>query len=477
MNGSSNHYLISLRREPPDAPRLPYGLLDHRFAWRWLLPWEPEQRICVAGFDEIERRFLHADLARVAVVEDPRQADGWVIDADHASAESVCNRGCGIGKNIRWVALVGSGRSLRRHRRLLCGAFRFISEYALLPPGNPRVVAPLRNSQDALISLDLHRPGRWLARQALRLAGALARVGLVFPLRRRVLVIATREGRLWPRGAVCADLPTYPGGEDRDYALYLGTPGANQKTTALLLGSSTPDTLIKAGSSPAARRALRNEGAALTFLRKTALRAQVPELRRLVDNEHGLALYQEYRSRQRIRRQAMERSVVDFLAGLSTLNRSSRALADLLDDMAVDGSVRCDVPEDERFRRHVRHWLQRRADWGASVWVHRSHGDFAPWNCSWTDQGLFVFDWERSSPRTLAFGDAFYYAVAPALHVARKPDPATTLTGALTLAERVANRCGLKTADVKLHFAVWLAQNWEQHPLYRAMMKRFERDL
>ncbi len=177
-----------------------------------------------------------------------------------------------------------------------------------------------------------------------------------------------------------------------------------------------------------------------------------------------------------MRPQIMERAVVDLLACLSTLDRRSRRLQDILADLPA---VNTDLYEDpdRRALMSIRGWLETQVDRGAQVWEHRSHGDFAPWNCSWTDKGLFVFDWEESHLQTLAFGDAFYFAVSPMLHVSRNPNPALALKKALALATQISTRQPSPIADVKLHFALWVMAKRSEDPLYAAIMKHMAQEL
>lgn len=430
--------------------------------------------MCISGFEDIHREFEN-DFTRAEFVGDPQQADGLIIDLDRVRFDTDRRYVSPTSDNVRWVAAIGSGKSVTRLRRQLDGGFLSVREYGLLPAGNPRVLVPLGNSRHTVLALDLHRPGRWAARFAVRLAGAAAHVGLFFPLRRQVLLIATRERYEWPLGAIQADLPAHVEGNDWDYALYLGTADENRKTTVLPLGTAAPDTLVKIGSSPEARMALKNEAAALTFLQGSPLREQVPRMKGLVENEHCMALYQEYRPRIRQNSQSMEPAVVDFLARLSAVDLRSRPLRDILTDwLAVNWDGKTDA--DRTAFAPVLRWLGAQADQGAQIWEHRSHGDFAPWNCSWTEGGLFVFDWEESRVHSPAFGDAFYCAVSPALHVERRPDPERTMRSALELATRVANRQTSAVNAVKLHFVLWVTLKWGEHPLYEAIIECLARE-
>src|SRR6185503_3583907 len=115
--------------------------------------------------------------------------------------------------------------------------------------------------------------------------------------------------------------------------------------------------------------------------------------------------------------------------------------------------------------------LQTRADNGLTIWEHRSHGDFAPWNCAWTTRGLFVYDWEDSRARDAAFGDAFHFVAGPAAEVEPYPNPARTLRLALGFARRAATAIGLERIDLNTHFALWALRRAGSVALYGAMLR------
>ncbi len=120
--------------------------------------------------------------------------------------------------------------------------------------------------------------------------------------------------------------------------------------------------------------------------------------------------------------------------------------------------------------------LRRLAHSDEVVWYHHAHGDFAPWNCTWTRQGLFVFDWEESKEQDLAFSDAFYYTVAPALHMQGKSDAHQTVRAALHLARRVADACGLGGVDLRIYLVLWLMQRTSKAVFYKDMLQSLAKD-
>lgn len=493
---------LVLTQQAP-TPTMPSALLDYRLGWRWLLPYVPGQKLYLRGFNEAEQAFWHKAVASAEWVRSPNMAEGWLIDTSGTASVSIESFMAAMPEAVQWVVFTGTGGTVYRWRQRLPYEFKTIHEYGLLPAANPRLIIPLAKPDHVVAALALHSPGRWAAQVAVRLAVMLARVGMFFPLRRQVLLIAERSPSLGPMGALQARMTFHVADEGTDYALYLGTSNDNRKTVALPLGVSTPDVVTKMGESAQARQALKNEAATLKFLAKSStlpysserrgnghagslsqggplldhsLADQVPRMMGLVENEHGVALYQEYRPRLKARPAVLEEAVIDFLAQLSMINRRSCPLQEVLNMMADATGPVGFVEGDDSSLSSIWRWLYMRAEQGAVVYKHRTHGDFAPWNCAWTAQGFFVFDWEESHPLALAFGDAFYFAIAPALHVT-DTDPKWVLRKALAIALQVAERSRFTDVDVNLHFTVWLLSRLKSHPLLRPILNVFKHDL
>lgn len=440
--------------------------LDYRFGWRWLLPYVSGQSLYLGGFGKAEKAFWLETVSSAVWVQEPMQAEGWIIDTGGSTLGEVENMITAFPYTVQWVVCLGAGKAVHRLQRQLACEFATIHEYGLVPAANPRLVIPLAKSCHAVTALALHRPGRWTARLGVWLAAMLARCRLYFPLRRRVLLVATRAPSLRSIGALRAGCGVHLAGGGSDFALYLGTPDENRKTVVLPLKEAVPEMLIKMGESTQARQALQNEATALEFLANLSLARQVPQMVELVENERCVALYQEYRPRLKIRPAMMEEAVIDFLVRLSTIELRSRPLQEVLAEMPATSDMLGLDGGGGAATLSIWWWLQKRAEDGVMVYEHRSHGDFAPWNCAWTAHGLFVYDWEESRPRALAFGDAFYFVLAPALHGDGKQEPSYIQAKALSWAGQVASRGVVRTAEVKVHFALWLLGKQATHPGY-----------
>jgi len=433
-------------------------LLDYRFGWRWLLPLQANQHICLHGFDEEESYFWKSILLPATITNIPDCADSWIVNAD--SLDSVAMPCCNAFENVSTVFVVGSGSLISRWRSVLKkSSFVNIREYGLLPHSNPRVVVPLDSPYHATQGLSLHRPGRSIAQLGILFAQILAGFGVYAPLRRRALLIANKVPDAVPVGGLQAKVSEHISQQILDYALYLGTPDDNRKTVVLPLGEGIPDTILKSGSSPLARQALLNEHQSLSAMLKTPLCSCVPLIKGIVDDQYGITLYQEYRARIPRKTEELKTNILEFLSGLSRIERRECSLNNYLETIDVD-----------YVSAQIKKWLISRAQQGISLCEHRGHGDFAQWNVSWSSKGLFVYDWEESRPNMPAFWDCFYYVAAPALRIQKQPDPAVVASQCIDFARQVASASGLESLDVTCHFVLWCLNRITIQPFYGQML-------
>lgn len=442
------------------------ALLDFRFGWRYLLPNLNVVR-CV-GLSAEERCWWDALTATTA--KTGLRDSGCLVNLDRAG----CLAREEIGRmQVGWVCAWGSGADVRRLRGSLHG-FESVREYALLPGANPRIVVPLSSCARAVWGLRLHRPGRLLARFGTKIAEVLATLGNCSLLRNRVLIIAARGESL----ANC--IATTLGGRvpglngDVDWALYLGNPQGSRKTVLLPITDSEPASILKSAEGVEARADLWREARVLESLSRTRIGHQVPRVIALGHQRGVLLLAQEYRSRRVARPGAMTSAVIDFLVDLANIAPESVSLRAWSEGIRRDGRNR-------PFEAAAVLWDKAVLALGGldgRVWVHTSHGDFAPWNCNWSNRGLFVFDWELSATDNLALHDCFYYIVAPFLHVSEKPDAARVVDEALRFACRVISRLSFvrgasddTVGIARAYLSLWLMLQPKEVPLYRSMIQ------
>ncbi len=435
----------------------PDSQLDYRFGWRWLLPIVRGEQILLLGFSAEDAAFWKRILVTASVTDDASKGTLWLVNGQSPD----CVAGLDTA-HLRRLCVLGSGKVVAAWRGWMVGRFAEICDYALLPSGNPRVLVPLGKIDWVIQGLALHRPGRRVARAAVALLKVLARVGIVRPLRARMLCIGSKDVGIPPQGLGQAGLASSDIGAPRRFALYLGTQDDNRKTVILPLGGRR-QVILKQGQSPQAQASIRNEADALRAMGQTSLSAQVPVLFDLEDRDGQVTLHQEYRPRQPKPAQVMQRAAVDFLVELSLQGRRIQPLGDVLHQAGLMTECEARAAGLEAYA-----WLRERLDSmavaGELVVGHRSHGDFAPWNFAWTAKGFFVFDWEESQPWDVALGDAFYTVLAPAVHVARSPEIAAVESDALALAAEVLERAGLGIGNIRIYWGAWLLHRMSRKP-------------
>jgi len=447
--------------------------LDFKYGWRWLLPINGLETFRLYGFDSSEERFWGEVLAKLqlARVEGNGCADLLLVDAD------LCNPKQGPSAmeihSARVVFVVARRRQAVYWRGVLEVAFPVVVEFALLPADNPRLVVPLSTCRHTLDGLGLHRPGRWIARFSLSVVRALAWLGNLALLRRRVLLAATRDRKPVAIGAIEAGL-SEGSALSLAYALYLGNPDDKRKTIVLPLGLVECPKLLKVGATPRAMALLSNEAKVLAALRKEPFASSVPRLAKVVVCKESMAIHEEYRSRRRVSRGRMNSAVVEFLGALGAAGRYEIPLATMLERLPSQPTN--DVPLAHALAcRALRGRLDILAEAGTQIWLTRTHGDFAPWNSSWTDHGLFVFDWEASSENDLALADAFYYVIAPKILVGRNFRPSAIVVDTLRMAARVAITAGIGESNHRVYLALWLLNRVWQAERYGDLAVALER--
>lgn len=281
---------------------------------------------------------------------------------------------------------------------------REFREYALLPVSFPRLLVPLHDRDQVLRGLAMHRPGRYLARKLVTLLHLGMTLGVAWPLRHRLLRIERRIACTFDPASV----------------LYLGTADDRRKTTILPTDTGK---ILKYGTSSKARQSLRKEAETLRILSGTPLADYVPRLLSLTESRNSTTLAQEYRERSIVCRKKQEAETAAFLAKIATIGTEYRG--------GTPG--------------------------------HFCHGDFAPWNCIYSAQGLFVFDWEDSRDWAPALEDAFYYVVAPSIHKRVETCPRKLTARAIGFARRVVRIAGLSLDIVVPLWRCWLERQLAQY--------------
>jgi hypothetical protein len=441
--------------------------LDYAFGWRWLLPIAEGDSVWLSGFTDPEVAFWRQVLPDGAISPVARSASCWLVKE---RAPIVENRN-DIAQ-LRTLCFVGSGSIAARWARWSAEHLPLVREYALLPPANPRVVVTLGKTKWVVCGLDLHRPGRLFARLVVAILKRLVLVGVDWPLRRRMVLIATDSTGWVPQGARLAGIDMVLPSAPNAFALYLGLAKDDRKTVILPLGEGQ-NTLFKQGASSLAKAALRNEAAALRVLQQTPLAAQVPSLVGLTETDGLASLEQEYRRRRPASIESTTAAAADFLSTLSTIDRTALPLAVVLNGLKSDKHI--DRLLCLKSAAALLTSLETLAtDRGVTVLGNRSHGDFAPWNCAWSEQGFFVYDWEESRPWDTALGDAFYYAVATALHVEQNPNPAHVESRAFAFVKKVMAGRDFLISDTRMYWSLWLLDRYIVHPaaLYEQLIDR-----
>lgn len=435
--------------------------VEFYFAWRWLLPIRPNDKFDLRWISHSHagwwaRSYRVAESEQDGVLVDLSTDEGRAFDASET-------RG-------RWICAWGEGAAVGRLRKSLVG-YSDIREYGLLPSVGSRVVVPFSNAKATVEGLRLHKPGRWVARLAVSLASVLARFGYTKPLRRRVLLIAQKTAGC-PGGASCITNEDALTRHWDSYALYLGLPGKYRKTVVLPISPASDRVILKVACIAEAVSSLQNEVDALRTLSGSSLSRHVPVLVSFSVRGGEATLCQEYRERRRCSASIFSRHVSRFLYDLSCISRSVVRLDDILRD-----EFACLLNDSEVMKglEPLRAELLRLSAANKQVFLHMSHGDFAPWNVSWTDKGIFVYDWEAWRIRDMAFSDLIYFHLAPLVHVNSGRDLASCLKAIRADIGRCSREGDYEDADAYLYLSLWLLRRGKSSPLYISLLHIVQR--
>lgn len=431
----------------------------------WLLPVGAQGgQPATLGFDESELAVAERYLRT------PRDGAGPLVGLVNADVVPCSRENQERLTGAAHAAVVGRRGAIGGWERLLRKQFPCVHMFGLVAPGAPRVVVPLRDAKSAVRALTLHRPGRRLAQLAVVVAKALLGCGCSTPLRQRVLCIATREVDTLPVGAVRNGVPSALGDYRGEYALYLGTAQRDRKLVALPVDDDAPPVLVKMASTPDSVRAVEHEADVLGTMATSPVASSVPRCLQFHRGDCEVALFQEYRGRVHVSQATLAAGAVQFLSALSRMGRDRMELGEIQRRLAME-------PQRPEVSKCVRMVLATATRKGVHAWTHRTHGDFAPWNCAWTKNGFYVFDWEESDAGGLAFADAFYFAIASDLRTRTRRSPDQLLKRALGFGRRVAEVSEIPSDEVERHFGIWIAQKAyaADGALYHGVLEAFAR--
>lgn len=246
-----------------------------------------------------------------------------------------------------------------------------------------------------------------------RLFGVLVRVA--FACRLQGLLFKKLPGRFAATGA-----QVWPRGE---FALFTGTPGPNRKAVCCYPLSPSQLVFAKLPLGPAATEKVQAEARHLRQL--AALRPREFTLPRVLDHEPGHLLQSGVRTPGSRRAAAFgpahARALTELLAatqvrqplGASTCWHTIAAQVAALD--ALPGTR---IPYG--LRAKLRHLLAA-LDPQQPLTFGFAHGDFTPWNCWLTPEGLALYDLELAQSAAPLLYDLFHFEAQQALLVARRP--------------------------------------------------------
>ncbi len=427
-------------------------------AWKVLLPCPAEGRIWAIGCES----GIVSDLARSYRTVDIEPVDGTRYDAVVVGSLEKKR----LDDFIPWIKPDGIFLDTCRQNPatgFTAAGFKHMRQYAALPSGKPKLFIPLATRLARSRALRFHIPGSLKARIGLLLARSLSSLGMSHHLSRRRIRLHARDKSAFDKGGLLEWISCRLGRTFQELVLYSGSGRTHTKITALAIADrGGNDVVVRIADSEAGLRAVERESEALRAIHSSGLSGQVP--RPLAEgwwNSYYL-LVQEGRltsaNRQEIR---LTEHHLGFLRKLSRIGTKilpfgeTRQWKELKKWSESDQSADIPTPLGRILNKVLS------GDTAANPLVlHRTHGDFAPWNIKTGNDRLFVYDWEESQPDGLALTDAFHFLFRQASLVGPWPGAAQMVLRLYGETETLCRPEGPGLADRGTYLQIWILKEY-----------------
>ncbi|MBN2320692.1 MAG: phosphotransferase [Acidobacteria bacterium] len=341
--------------------------------------------------------------------------------------------------------------------------FKHKRQYAALPSGKPKLFIPLATRLARSRALKFHIPGSLKARMGLMLVRGLNSLGMHHHLSRRMIRLHARDERAFDKGGLLEWISRRLGYPFQDLVLYSGSGQTHTKITALAIaGKSGEDVVVRIADSETGLRAVKRESEALRAIHSSGLSRQAP--RPLAEgwwnNYYLLAQEGRLTSANRQEGRLTERHLA-FLKELSHLSpkilpfNETRLWKELKEWSESDRATDIPLPLGSILNRVLAGDTA-----GKSLALHRTHGDFAPWNIKIDNDRLFVYDWEESRSDGLALSDAFHFLFRQASLVGPWPGAAQMVLKLYGETEILCRPEGPTLADRGTYLQIWMLKEY-----------------
>ena len=436
------------------------SILDERYmSWKVLLPTNPVSRVLALGLEDGQL----SSLARSYDYLDTELADGIeydIIILGNNIGEYTHSVNCLVSK-VRADGMVVNIGSDNISRQLKESGFKYCRQYAGLPAHQPRLYIPLGSALLRAKGISFHKPGSLKAKMALSLAKCLSRLGIKFHLMKNTVSIFAADKQILNNDGIINWISNQVGYEIVDLVIYGGSDSDRRKITALAIaGNGNQDVVVKIADTQLATEAVKQEAEALQAGANSPIANCVPKV--IGEGFCGSYYLQIQEKLNSTGRQisSLTDAHIEFLAELSMVNRRECLLKEtsLWQKLnAQAGNINNLSMEVEAAAKHV----LSKASANTKFFCHSSHGDFAPWNISFDNGKLFIYDWEDSLRDGLPFSDIFHFIYRQAALVG-------PWQGAEKIVRQMFEHAGRLTGNsvdnIKLSLSVWALNEYINHP-------------
>jgi len=359
-------------------------------SWKIILPLEA--KLILAGNIPIATR-----KSLMRSFELVNAADG-IADICIAEKISACEISDIIEKKYQTIVLCQCPEA----RKLLHENAYHIEEYAAIPPFKPRLFISLKNIHSILSGLNFHIPGSFKAKLATCILKLLARIGLIFPLRKNTVLIASRDkissNKLF-------DFIEDKLGQKPDFInIYTGSEIIKRKITVLAEFESRSPVIIKIADTSEGMKAIQKESSTLKMLAGTHFKKTVPEV---LFESSCFGYYIQAQSLLMNDKKAFssfmaEGAVMKLVIELNKINQQNIKLGEL----PLYQEMKKQHFNSEKVNKLLQ-YLETKENIISPCGL--VHGDFAQWNIKSCGDEVFIYDWEDAIECAPLSIDVFHY--------------------------------------------------------------------
>lgn len=272
-----------------------------------------------------------------------------------------------------------------------------VERYAALPPNNPRIFFPLDNHDLRKKGLTFHTPGSLKGILVIKFLLLISSMGCSWTRLFNAVVFVHYSSHQFDSETLLCWLNSKLEVSLSGLVIYAGSNSVNRKLTFLAVCDENKDYVVKVGDTVAGIDAIRKETVALNELRNSEINEFIPSVIYEGKFTDGSWVQVQDVSPIKQKKQAKELTELhlNFLSKLAVIETDEILIKDCVLWKECSSMM---TGINSEIIKHLFLLIQQRVSADCRVYIHRVHGDFAPWNIQNDLHDLYIYDWEDSRP-------------------------------------------------------------------------------